>query len=524
MGIVYVSTVAYNSEKTISRCVESVLNQTYDGEMKYYILDNGSTDQTGDLIQKYSEKDSRIHFFQCSENFVWGKEVEEWINLCKSISDDDYICWLDSDDYYEDSFLEKMISFMESNGLDIAACGSKFIDARDNRVICERILKYPLIISKPEEFSNFFSVYHQFMRPMWGKVFSGRDAKYMYASRFEAKEKYGFALAYGMDTINSFSALRHSNRFGIYPKTLHNYYISNKSSSYVWNPVRIDSDQILYKDAEDFLQNYGPISEQNRKFINLVYANAVSDTINVLNKTDLAAEEKIKELNRIAEYPVTREAYNIPHHDTENSKKNLFTLALKCAIDIKDENDDLDHILSLLSPNCAPAVTNECASLFLREPMLMQSLINDDRDAFVQQIIKMISEGRYIKQFDLGKTISRLASDKPLLSNITSTKFLRRHGDIYLMVWQEKYGDALVAMTEYLLSSKKIDEDYLQLYLSLAAVLECANEFIFGKLKSALYYFSEKRYDDCRAAISDLSDMGVEDTPEIAAIKNQLGY
>lgn len=135
--------------------------------MKYYILDNGSTDQTGDLIQKYSEKDSRIHFFQCSENFVWGKEVEGWINLCKSISDDDYICWLDSDDYYEDNFLEKMISFMESNGLDIAACGSKFIDARDNRVICERILKYPLIISKPEEFSNFFSVYHQFMRPMW---------------------------------------------------------------------------------------------------------------------------------------------------------------------------------------------------------------------------------------------------------------------------------------------------------------------------------------------------------------------
>lgn len=520
--MVYVSTTAYNAEKTLSRCIESILNQTYKGDIAFYICDNGSNDSTGKIINEYAAKDSRIYPFYNHENQVYNEKSQIYLNLSKNISDDDYICWLDSDDYYATDFLQKMISFMETNNLDLAACGYKFISAENSQVIGERVLNYPLIVSKPNEFADYYAIYHQFMRPQWAKIYKGSVVKHMPTTP-ELYSKLGIRLTYGVDTLKSFSILRHTKRFGILPQTLHFYYVSNKSISYEWNPARIDSDQILYKDAEDFLQNYGPISEQNRKFIDLVYANAVSDTVNVLDKTDLAAEEKLKELNRIAEYPVTREAYNLSYPDTQNSKKNVVDLAFKCAMSLKQENDDFNHILSLLSPDCAPAVTNECTSLFIREPMLLQSLAENDRDALVQQILKMISEGKYIKQFDLGKMISRLTFDKLLLHNITSTKFLRRHGDIYLMVWQEKYGDALVAMTEHLLSGKQADEDYLQLYLSLAAVLECANEFIFGKIKAALYYFSEKRYDECRAAINDLSDMGVEDTAEIAEIKNQLG-
>lgn len=48
--MIYVRTCAYNAEKTLRRAMDSVLNQTY-GELTYYVLDNGSTDRTGEILR-----------------------------------------------------------------------------------------------------------------------------------------------------------------------------------------------------------------------------------------------------------------------------------------------------------------------------------------------------------------------------------------------------------------------------------------------------------------------------------------
>ena len=57
--MIYVRTCAYNAEKTLRRAMDSVLNQTYD-KLTYYVLDNGSTDRTGEILREYAEKDSRV--------------------------------------------------------------------------------------------------------------------------------------------------------------------------------------------------------------------------------------------------------------------------------------------------------------------------------------------------------------------------------------------------------------------------------------------------------------------------------
>ena len=59
MGKVYFYTTAYNAEKTIRRCVDSVLQQNYDGEIVYYICENGSTDSTGTILAQYAKDDPR---------------------------------------------------------------------------------------------------------------------------------------------------------------------------------------------------------------------------------------------------------------------------------------------------------------------------------------------------------------------------------------------------------------------------------------------------------------------------------
>ncbi|MCX4304592.1 MAG: glycosyltransferase family A protein [Acetatifactor sp.] len=63
--MIYVRTCAYNSEKTLKRAIESILNQTYE-DFEYHILDNGSTDCTGEIIREYASRDKRIvPYYSC---------------------------------------------------------------------------------------------------------------------------------------------------------------------------------------------------------------------------------------------------------------------------------------------------------------------------------------------------------------------------------------------------------------------------------------------------------------------------
>ena len=115
-----------------------------------------------------------------------------------------------------------------------------------------------------------------------------------------------------------------------------------------------------------------------------------------------------------------------------------------------------------------------------------------------------------------------ISSDNILLRNISDNKFLRRFGDIYLTVRRKKLGDALEKMTAVLRGGDKTDETFLQLYLNIASVLEKPDEFLYGKLCSAKYHLQRGKYDECRADINDLSEMGVEDNEDILRIKNKL--
>ena len=59
MAKVVVWTQAYNAEKTLRRAMDSILQQTYP-DFEYYVLNNGSSDGTGAIIEEYAKKDSRV--------------------------------------------------------------------------------------------------------------------------------------------------------------------------------------------------------------------------------------------------------------------------------------------------------------------------------------------------------------------------------------------------------------------------------------------------------------------------------
>lgn len=107
----------YNGENSISISLDSLLNQTY-SNFEVIIIDDGSKDSTAKVIERYKKRDSRFKYF-----FQQNAGVAIARNKGLEIAEGEYICFLDSDDYYEETFIEKMYEKIKVKKADVCYCG-----------------------------------------------------------------------------------------------------------------------------------------------------------------------------------------------------------------------------------------------------------------------------------------------------------------------------------------------------------------------------------------------------------------
>ncbi|MGN0316875.1 MAG: glycosyltransferase family 2 protein [Lachnospira sp.] len=112
---------AYNAEKTVERCILSVLNQTY-SNLEIIIIDDGSTDNTLRIINQLCSKDSRINVFS-----VENRGVSNARNIGLDKSTGDYIAFVDADDYIDTDMYKTLHEIAVSNDADVSHCGYKNI-------------------------------------------------------------------------------------------------------------------------------------------------------------------------------------------------------------------------------------------------------------------------------------------------------------------------------------------------------------------------------------------------------------
>lgn len=503
-----VITQAYNARNYIEKCIRSIINQTHK-DFEYFLIDNGSNDGSEKIMADLARTDNRITLIRHDQNGParWHAPLYQ--------SNGDFFTMVDADDWLEPDYLEKLSAVAEQTNADIVTTGSVMHIEKTNQETT-RAPSRRLVIDK-NHLAKEFPVYHVYFRPVWGKLFRMDTVR---KTRIPTVEQTG--IFYGMDTVTSLAFLRNADVVCIDNSALHHYLVRNTSVSYNYSTSRSDSDLYLYNDAIDFLSAYGPVSEDNMFFINVVYANAITDTLNVIDKSGLSPEEKLKECRKIMERKETQKAYRYDHPHTKKSIGNMLIQALKCCNGMKTENEDFRFVVDTLLPYCGPTVCKDNLALFSFDNVLLNILVTDIRNDYLNHLLELICAKKYTKQFDLGKMVSIIARNNPLLCNISSTKFLRKHSELYKLIWNEKYIDGLHKMTDYLLSSNNPDEIFLQLYLNLSAAMGKVDEFLLGKTKSAVFFFKEKRYDECRSVLDELSEMGVEDTEEIEKIKLAL--
>lgn len=106
----------YNTEKYLHRCIESILNQTF-RDFELILVDDGSTDRSGELCEEYAAKDSRIRVFHQSNQ---GQAAAR--NYAVSEAKGSYVCFVDSDDYVHHEMLECLFSIADETECEICAC------------------------------------------------------------------------------------------------------------------------------------------------------------------------------------------------------------------------------------------------------------------------------------------------------------------------------------------------------------------------------------------------------------------
>ena len=107
----------YNVKKYLDKCIESILNQTYE-EFELILVDDGSTDESGAICDKYQTIDSRVKAFH-----IENGGVSRARNYGIQQASGQWIAFADSDDYIESDMYEKLLAVATSTDADIVACG-----------------------------------------------------------------------------------------------------------------------------------------------------------------------------------------------------------------------------------------------------------------------------------------------------------------------------------------------------------------------------------------------------------------
>ena len=116
---------AYNADKFLEKTIESVIDQTYKN-WELIIIDDGSTDKTSSLAQKFCGRDNRIkYFYQIKGNQGNAR------NLGISFSEGNYIAFLDADDLWTKDKLAQQISYLTSHPkIDLIFSQGFFLDGK----------------------------------------------------------------------------------------------------------------------------------------------------------------------------------------------------------------------------------------------------------------------------------------------------------------------------------------------------------------------------------------------------------
>lgn len=204
----------FNDEKTIKRCLESVINQSY-SNLEIIIINDGSFDKSESIVKEMAKKDARIKIYSQKNS---GVSIARNTGLKKA--NGKFVTFVDSDDYIYPNMYSSMHSYIEDN--DVCVCN--FIYKYDEKIINNKSYKN-IKKMNANEFVNNMHYGAKYFGFLWNKLYK-RDLFY--------KNFFDSSISYYEDEIFNINITKKNGFKACYiNQFLYNYYqrIDSKTNS-----------------------------------------------------------------------------------------------------------------------------------------------------------------------------------------------------------------------------------------------------------------------------------------------------
>ncbi len=246
---------AYNAEKYISQCLDSIVNQTY-CNLQIVIVDDGSKDNTEKICHEYAKKDQRFEIYHIPNGGVANAR-----NILLSKIKGAYFLFVDSDDWIEPDTIEILVNVIESNDVDIAVCGN--VTERNNHGSNVINDSSPAEIYDQKKAIELFLYHRKLNGSLWNKLIK---------TSIVNEVEFDSSVSYGEDALFIWECLKRINTIAIIKSQLYHYQVNYQSISHQpFGSKKLSGHKVWKKFAEDTTKNW-------KEFNSLAKANyAVSD-------------------------------------------------------------------------------------------------------------------------------------------------------------------------------------------------------------------------------------------------------
>lgn len=303
----------YNGENYIEDTVEQIINQTYDN-WELIIVNDGSTDKTKSICEKLKQRDSRIK--------VINKEntgVSHTRNIALTNANEEYIAFVDSDDYIDEKYLEILINTLKENNADISICG--FVERKISNSLKDDKLRtyYPKKYLHINEMKDLIMDFgnSELLNPLWNKLYKKSIIK-------KHNLKFKDNIKTGEDLIFNLEYFTHINKLSFTRECLY-YYIrrNNNSITYQYVENMYEKGLEIHSSLEEFLKNMNFYTEENKS---ILYGNHLIGVFSVFlnlfhQDCKLTLKDKQKYINSIINKDYVKECA-----DNRKNDKNIIGL------------------------------------------------------------------------------------------------------------------------------------------------------------------------------------------------------
>ncbi|RFU65822.1 glycosyltransferase family 2 protein [Peribacillus glennii] len=302
----------YNAEKYLSKCIDSILNQSYKN-LELILVNDGSKDKSGFICDEYAKNDHRITVIH-QENSGPSAARNNGIKAAQGT----YIQFVDSDDSMEADMTKNLVEAM-NNTVQLVLCGYHSIELNDgNTTITKRVPLTQGTLQHTEFIECFGELYNnQMINPLWNKLYVKDIIKEFNISFIEE-------LNMGEDLLFNLAYIKVCGQISVITDPLYNYIIFNNNSlTRSFKKGYFENQQMLFRQIRDLLQETNSYTGVNRDFVEATYAKSIVRCFSNLfhDGSNLTTNEQKGQISNIINDDYVRE--NFLYFKDGNLQKQL---------------------------------------------------------------------------------------------------------------------------------------------------------------------------------------------------------